>query len=80
MMWQRKRVGSKPTFLFFLLTNYRTCAIIPVESEVNAMVEIIDFVLANAESIVSYEVVGYSMDATIVEFTMVNGEKIQKDF
>ena len=44
------------------------------------MVEIIDFVLANAESIVSYEVVGYSMDITIVEFTMVNGEKVQIDF
>ena len=43
------------------------------------MVEIIDFVLENAESIVSYEIVDYSMDATIVEFTMVNGEKIQKD-
>ena len=44
------------------------------------MVEIIDFVLANAESIVSYEVIDYSMDATIVEFTMENGEKVQKDF
>lgn len=51
-----------------------------VESEVNTMVEIIDFILENAESIVSYEVIDYSMDATIVEFTMVNGEKIQKDF
>jgi hypothetical protein len=63
-----------------LLTNPSLCAIISIESEVNIMVEIIDFVLANAESIVSYEVVDYSMDATIVEFTMVNGEKIQKDF
>jgi hypothetical protein len=62
------------------LTNSSKCAIIPVESEVNTMVEIIDFVLANVESIVSYEVIDYSMDATIVEFTMVNGEKIQKDF
>jgi hypothetical protein len=44
------------------------------------MVEIIDFVLANAECIVSYEVVDYTMDATIVEFTMVNGEKIQQIF
>jgi hypothetical protein len=44
------------------------------------MVEIIDFVLANAEFIISYEVVGYSMDATLVEFTMKNGEKIQKMF
>ena len=43
--------------------------------EVNTMVEIIDFVLKNAESIESYEVIDYSMDATIVEFTMVNGEK-----
>ena len=41
------------------------------------MIEMIDFILANAESIVSYEVVDYVMDATIVEFTMVNGEKIQ---
>lgn len=64
----------------FPLTNNSKCVIIPVESEVSAMVEIIDFVLANAESIVSYEVIDYSMDATIVEFTMVNGEKIQKDF
>lgn len=44
------------------------------------MVEIIDFVLANAGSIVSYEIVDYSMDATIVEFTMINGEKIQRVF
>ena len=44
------------------------------------MVEIIDFVLENAESIVSYEVISYSMDAAVVEFTMVNGEKIQKGF
>ena len=36
------------------------------------MVEIIDFILTNAESIVSY--------ATIVKFTMVNGEKIEKIF
>ena len=62
------------------LTNRPSYDIIPVESEVSAMVEIIDFVLANAESIVSYEVIDYSMDATIVEFTMVNGEKVQKDF
>lgn len=40
------------------------------------MVEVIDFVLANAGSIVSYEVVDYTMDATIVEFTMANGEKV----
>ena len=46
-----------------------------IESEVNTMVEIIEFVLMNAESIESYEVIDYSMDATIVEFTMVNGEK-----
>ena len=44
------------------------------------MVKIIDFVLANAEAIVSYRVVDYTMDATIVEFTMVNGEKIQQIF
>jgi hypothetical protein len=46
----------------------------------NTMIEIIDFILANAESIVSYEIIDYSMDATIVEFTIVNGEKIQKEF
>ena len=39
------------------------------------MKEIIEFVLKNAESIESYEIVDYSMDGTIVEFTMVNGEK-----
>lgn len=44
------------------------------------MIEIIDFVLANAEAIVSYKIVDYTMDATIVEFTMVNGEKIQQIF
>ena len=44
------------------------------------MIEIIDFVLANAETIVSYKVIDYTMDATIVEFTMVTGEKIQKVF
>lgn len=42
--------------------------------------EVIDFVLANANSIVSYELIDYSMDVTIVEFTMVNGEKIRKEF
>ena len=44
------------------------------------MVEIIDFVLANAECIVSYEIVGYSMDITVVEFTMADGKKIEKIF
>lgn len=44
------------------------------------MVKIIDFVLANAESIAGYEIIGYSMGITVVEFTMVNGEKIQKGF
>lgn len=44
------------------------------------MVEIIDFVLANAESIVSYKIVDYTMDASIVEFTLVNDEKILIDF
>ena len=57
------------------LTSFKIYGIINIESEVNTMVEIIDFVLMNAESIESYEVVDYSMDATIVEFTMVNGEK-----
>ena len=71
---------ESPTAPKKCLTNFNLCAIIHSESEVSAMVEIIDFVLANAESIVSYEVIDYSMDATIGEFTMVNGEKIQKDF
>ena len=44
------------------------------------MAEIIDFVLANAEFIVSYEIISYSMNTSTVEFTMMNGEKIQKDF
>ena len=44
------------------------------------MVEIIDFVLANANLIKSYRVVDYTMDATIVEFTMADGEKTQKIF
>lgn len=44
------------------------------------MVEIIDFVLANAEFIVSYEIINYSMNISTIEFTMMNGEKIQKDF
>lgn len=44
------------------------------------MVEIIDFVLENAESIVSYEVISYSMDIAVVEFTMKNGEKVLKSF
>ena len=52
----------------------------PKERKATGMVEIIDFVLTNAENIVTYKVVGYSMDATIVEFTMTNGEKIEKIF
>ena len=44
------------------------------------MVAIIDFILMNAKSIVSYEIIDYSMGLAVVEFTMVNGEKIQKDF
>ena len=44
------------------------------------MIAIIDFILANAESIVNYEIIGYSMGITVIEFTMVNGEKIQKAF
>ena len=44
------------------------------------MVEIIDFVLANAESIVDYEIINYSMDIAVIEFTMANGEKIKKTF
>lgn len=44
------------------------------------MIKIIDFVLANAKSIVDYEIIGYSMNITVVEFTMANGEKIQKGF
>jgi hypothetical protein len=44
------------------------------------MVEIIDFVLANANRIVSYEIIDYTMDITVVEFTMADGEKIEKIF
>lgn len=44
------------------------------------MTEIIEFVLNNAKSIVSYEIINYSMDISIVEFTMNNGEKIQINF
>lgn len=44
------------------------------------MVKIIDFVLTNAKSIVDYEIIGYSMGVTVIEFTMANGEKIQKGF
>lgn len=44
------------------------------------MTEIIEFVLNNAKSIVSYEIINYSMDISIVEFTMNSGEKIQINF
>ena len=44
------------------------------------MTEIIDFVLANAEFIADYEIINYSMDIAIIEFTMKNGEKIKKIF
>lgn len=43
-------------------------------------IEIIDFMLENAEHIVSYEFVDYAMDATIVDFIMDTGEKIRKMF
>ena len=62
------------------LTNAKVYAIIITESEVKIMTEIIDFVLANAEFIVSYEIINYSMNTSTIEFTMMNGEKIQKDF
>ena len=62
------------------LTNAKIYAIIITESEVKIMTEIIDFVLANAEFIVSYEIINYSMNISTIEFTMMNGEKIQKDF
>ena len=46
--------------------------------------EVIDFVLANAEAIVSYEeaiisyeVEGDYIDEYLVEFTLVNGEKVK---
>ena len=42
------------------------------------MVEVIDFILANANSIVSYEVIDYNMDVTIIEFSMTNGEKVRQ--
>ena len=41
------------------------------------MIEIIDFVIQNAEAIVSYEVVDYHLDGYVVEFIMTNGEKVQ---
>ena len=44
------------------------------------MTTIIDFILANAEFIVNYEIINYSMDIAIIEFTMTNGEKIKKIF
>lgn len=76
-----ENVGSNPTTApKKYLTSNKFYAIILIESEVGTMVEIIDFVLANAESIVSYEVISYSMDIAVVEFTMVNGEKILKSF
>ena len=54
--------------------------IIKIKKGDKKMVEIIDFILENVENIQGYNLVGYSMDATIVEFIMKNGEKIQKDF
>ena len=42
------------------------------------MVEVIDFILANAKSIVSYEVIDYNMDVTVIEFSMANGEKVRQ--
>jgi hypothetical protein len=64
------------------LTKTTPCSIINLTKgkEKVSIMEIIDFILTNAEFIVSYEVVNYSMDITIVEFTMVNGEKIEKIF
>ena len=44
------------------------------------MIEIIEFVLNNATSIVSYEIIDYSIGMSMVEFTMNNGEKIQINF
>ncbi len=44
------------------------------------MIDIIDFVLANADSIAYYEVISYSMYVCVVEFTLVDGEKILMDF
>lgn len=44
------------------------------------LTEIIDFVLANEEFIVDYEIINYSMDIVIIKFTMANGEKIEKIF
>ena len=43
----------------------------------NERIEVIDFVLANAEAIVSYKVEGYYIDEYLVEFTLVNGEKVK---
>ena len=63
-----------------MLTEKKFYGIILIESEVNVVVEIIDFVLMNAKSIVSYKIIDYSLGFSVVEFTMVNGERIQKDF
>ena len=48
------------------------------KKDVIKMVEVIDFILANAKSIVSYEVIDYNMDVTIIEFSMANGEKVRQ--
>ena len=44
------------------------------------MIEIIDFIFENMKFIASYEIINSSMNTTIVEFTMLDGEKIQKVF
>ena len=45
------------------------------------MAEIINFVLANAESIVSYEISYYHLDnCYVVEFTMRDGKKVQINY
>lgn len=43
-------------------------------------IEIIDFMLENAGHIISYNFVDYTMDSTIVDFTMDTGEIIRKIF
>jgi hypothetical protein len=48
-----------------------------IKKMLNERIEVIDFVLANAEAIVSYKVVAYCIDEYLVEFTLINGEKVK---
>ena len=41
------------------------------------MEELLQFIFENFGKIASWEIVDYTMDATVVELTMLDGEKIQ---